>query len=111
MNLLSSIMTASVRREDLLRTRLNRFTRSLPGVQTGDMRAIHRARVASRRLRELLPVLGLSHGAAAKLSRRLRKTTRRLGAIRELDVLLALIEDLRTVEASSTASLQRVADE
>jgi CHAD domain-containing protein len=51
--------------------------------------------VASRRLRELLPVLELPASAVAKLTRRLRKVTSRLGTIRELDVLNLLLEDLQ----------------
>ena len=36
-----------------------RFTRMLQGVEDGDVHALHRTRVASRRLREVLPVLQL----------------------------------------------------
>ena len=60
----------------------------------GDVAALHRARVASRRLRELLPMLQLDHDKSRKLRPTLRKVTRRLGAVRELDVLLLL--DRRT---------------
>jgi CHAD domain-containing protein len=63
-------------------------------VETGDVRAVHAARVASRRLRELLPVLQLKGDTAHKLGRRMRKVTSRLGAVRELDVLLILTEEL-----------------
>jgi CHAD domain-containing protein len=67
----------------------------LHGVEAGDPRAIHRTRVATRRLRELLPVLQLDGRTARKLGRRLRRITRRLGAIRELDVLLDVMEELQ----------------
>ena len=67
----------------------------LPGVGKGDARAVHRTRVASRRLRELLPVLQLDGGVAAELGRRLRKVTERLGRARELDVLLTLLDELQ----------------
>lgn len=87
-------MPAFVRRYDLLKSRIDRFMRPLPGIEVGDVRAVHQARVASRRLRELLPVLQLDQDAARKLVRRLRKVTRRLGAVRELDVLLPLINEL-----------------
>src|SRR5262245_18680174 len=86
------IMTVSGRRQDLIRSRLGTFTRTLHGVSTGDVKAVHRTRVATRRIRELLPLLGLKSLAASKLERRLRKLTRRLGAVRELDVLLLLIK-------------------
>jgi CHAD domain-containing protein len=67
----------------------------LQGVQGGDVDALHRTRVASRRLREVLPVLQLQPDLTRKLSRRLRKVTARLGAVREFDVLLIVIDELR----------------
>jgi CHAD domain-containing protein len=66
----------------------------LQGVEHGDVRAIHRTRVACRRLREVLPVLQLDADVLRKVSRRLRKMTDQLGTIRELDVLLGLIGEL-----------------
>src|SRR5262249_51112820 len=44
-----------------------------------------------------------------KLSRRLRKITKRLGEVRELDVTLALIDELRHAHAEHTDALTRVA--
>lgn len=64
----------------------------LPGVSAGDPLAVHRARVATRRLRELLPLVQLDGHAAQKLGKRLRKVTRRLAAARELDAILALLD-------------------
>ena len=81
-------------RYDLLRARLDRFSLALPGVETGEIKAVHRTRVASRRLRELLPVLELEDRSAGKLSHQMRKVTRRLGSVREADVMLLLIEEL-----------------
>lgn len=92
----------------LLKQRLERFTRVLPGVENGDVRSLHRARVASRRLRELLPVLRLEPDVSGKLGRRLRKVTRRLGTVRELDVLLQLIDDQQTARPAHRAALHRV---
>jgi CHAD domain-containing protein len=80
-------------RYDLLHARLERFSRAIPGVESGDIGAVHRTRVASRRLRELLPTLQLE-GKSAKLAHQLRKLTRRLGGIRETDVMLLLIAEL-----------------
>jgi CHAD domain-containing protein len=45
-------------------------------------------------LRELLPVLELDSDTTDKILRRLRKLTRRLGRVRELDVLLFLIDEV-----------------
>jgi CHAD domain-containing protein len=81
-------------RYDLLSARLERFSRALPGVETRDIRSVHRTRVASRRLRELLPVLKLDGDTTAKLGHQLRKVTRRLGSVREADVMLLLIDEL-----------------
>ena len=80
-------------REALLRPQLARVARLLHKAETGDVTAVHQARVASRRLRELLPILELDPRVSRKLGRRLRKVTRALGPVRELDVLLTLGRD------------------
>jgi len=66
--------------------------------------------VATRRLRELLPVLQLDNDLAGKLGRRLRKVTVRLGSIRELDVLMLVIDELRESGKHSDRALTVVAD-
>jgi CHAD domain-containing protein len=96
-------------RHDLLRGRLERFTRTLQGVEDGDVDALHRARVASRRLREVLPVLQLDRDVARKLNRRLRKITDRLGNVREYDVLLGVLTELKKAARYPKAALPRVA--
>ena len=103
-------MAAFPQRHELLHKRLERFTRLLPGIEEGDVTALHRARVASRRLRELLPVLQLDHDVASKLGRRLRKIRNRLGAVRELDVLLILIDELHESRRQDRAALKRLSD-
>jgi CHAD domain-containing protein len=81
-------------------------------VEAGDPRAIHQARVATRRLRELLPVLQLEPKAAQKLGKRLRKATRRLGRLRELDVALAHVTQAGGQgRAAGKAALSRIASE
>jgi len=102
------IMSLSSTRSNLLKKRLDQFTRVLNLVEQGDVRGLHRARVASRRLRELLPMLQLDHERARKLSRRLKKVTSRLGAVRELDVLLLLVDELHEARRGRTGSLNRV---
>src|SRR6188508_3387603 len=99
-------MPALLNRYDLLRARIDRFTRMLHGVEAGDVSAVHHARVATRRLRELLPILQLDRSVAEKLGHRLRRTTRRLGAVRELDVLLLLTEELRESGRHSERALR-----
>ena len=102
-------MSASRRRSDLLQKRLEQFTRLLHELQEGDVRALHRTRVASRRLREILPVLQLKHDLAVRLGRRLRHVTAELGRVRELDVLLAVVAELRESGRHDTQALRRVA--
>ena len=92
----------------LLNIRLNRFVRNLDGVERGDIEALHRVRVASRRIRELVPVLQLDGGSTRKLGRRLRKVTTRLGLIREFDVLLLLIDELHVSRPTHQAALRRI---
>jgi CHAD domain-containing protein len=83
----------------------------LPGVDEGDIRAIHRTRVASRRLRELVPVLQLDVDLADRLRRRLRKLTRRLGRVRELDVLGLLVAELEKSGEYPSSALERIKDD
>lgn len=104
-------MPGSRPRFDLLRGRVARFTRMLRAVGGPSPNALHRTRVASRRLREVLPVLQLDPKLAAEFGRRLRKITERLGAIRELDVTLQLIEELKDTGLYNAASLDQVAAE
>jgi CHAD domain-containing protein len=101
------IMPLSSTRSELLKKRLDQFTRVLNLVEQDDVRGLHRARVASRRLRELLPMLQLDHDKFRKLNRRLKRVTTRLGTVRELDVLLLLVDELHVARRRS-GSLNRV---
>jgi CHAD domain-containing protein len=81
--------------------RLRAVGRELPGVLAGDVEAVHKMRVSSRRLRESVPLLsvpGLSGEpdarAARKLARALRRVTRALGGVRELDVALGFLAEI-----------------
>jgi CHAD domain-containing protein len=61
----------------------------------GDGRAIHKLRVATRRLREALPAAGAlspSETDVDRIVRDLRRITRSLGRVRELDVSRAVLE-------------------
>lgn len=96
-------------RSQLLKKRLRRLTRTFNRLEKGDVVALHRARIASRRLRGLLPLLELESGRARRLGRRLRKVTSRLGAVRELDVLLLLIDELHVSRRPQRQALSRLA--
>ena len=92
----------------VLKTRLNRFVRNIDAVERGDIEAVHRVRVASRRMRELIPVLQIDSTTSRKAVRRLRKVTRRLGVVRDYDVLLLLIDELNVARPVHQAALRRV---
>src|SRR5262245_49242462 len=98
----------SITRSELLRRRLDQLTRALPGFEQHDVRALHRVRVASRRLRELVPILQLDHTSTRKLSRRLRKLTSHLGAVRELDVMMLGIDEMHEARRVQSGALARV---
>jgi CHAD domain-containing protein len=80
----------------LLRRRALALRRHLSAALAGKDAGVHQARVASRRLREALPVLteGLHHTKAPKAQRKIRRLTQALGTVRELDVTLHLIDEL-----------------
>lgn len=78
--------------ELLLRQRLQALTRSLPSARRGHAPSLHHARVATRRLRETLPLV--CSGRNQKLQRVVRRITRALGPVRELDVALQLLDDM-----------------
>jgi len=89
---------------------LDAFARELPGVEQGNVEALHRTRVASRRLRELLPLLPLDRATTKKLNRRLRRVTKQLGIVRELDVLVELIDQLHCSGRFSPIALTKMSD-
>jgi CHAD domain-containing protein len=92
---LASAVSARDRATELLQARIRSLFARLPAALTGDAEAIHQMRVAGRRLRVALPVLGRK-----PLGRRLRRSRRRLhelvaiaGGSRDLDVGLGLLEE------------------
>ena len=80
----------------LLQRQSRALKRHLPGAIKGDDRAVHQARVASRRLRESVPVLsaGVKGSKANKARRKIRRLTGALGMVRELDVTLTVMDEL-----------------
>lgn len=85
---LASLVT---RRHEALRDQL-------AAAHGGKVEGVHQARVASRRLREVVPILahGLDECAVGGLRKDLRALTRALGPVRELDVAAGMIEELET---------------
>jgi CHAD domain-containing protein len=82
-------MRPAVTPATLVGRRIRVLRRNLPGALAGQATDLHRARVASRRLREILPLVA---GIPGKTKRRVRRLTRVLGRVRELDVTLQLLE-------------------
>jgi CHAD domain-containing protein len=81
----------------------------LDGSRRGDPVDVHRARVASRRLREALALVGGDAAPAARAARRrVRRVRRALGEIREVDVTLALFEDEARQHAWQIPAAERV---
>jgi CHAD domain-containing protein len=80
----------------LLERRTRALHRQLAAAVAGKDTGVHQARVASRRLREALPVVtdGLHHTKSGKAQRKIRRLTQALGTVRELDVTLHLIDEL-----------------
>jgi CHAD domain-containing protein len=61
---------------------------------SGDDNGVHQARVASRRLREGLPVLAVGLKRGRKAERKIRRLTRALGGVREMDVTMLILDEL-----------------
>jgi len=76
----------------------------------GDGTGVHQARVASRRLREAVPVLatGVKGARAGRIRRKVRRLTRALGTFREADVTLALLDELATRNTLPRLALEEV---
>jgi len=87
-------MNASTPCDRLWRKRLNELSAVWPEFMGGRTTGLHKTRVASRRIREALPIVGVLAPSAKvkKLNRKMRKLTRYLGPIRELDVKLDMLD-------------------
>ena len=101
---MSAKTTAS---ELLIRQRLNALTRALPGAKQGDPLHVHQARIATRRLREALPLIA-SGSRGRKLERKVRRLTRALGPVRELDVALEMLESLATAADAPRSAIVKL---
>jgi CHAD domain-containing protein len=94
----------------LLARRAAALKRHLPEAHDGDVRGVHQARVASRRLREAVPVLtsGVKGTKANKARGKIRRLTRALGTVRELDVTLQVLDELAAGETLPRVALEEV---
>src|SRR5512145_1528362 len=83
--------------ELMIRQRLAALRRTLPGARKGDVHAVHQARVATRRIREALPLV-----ARGRIGKSLKKS------VRELDVALLNLDQLRSSGDVSEAAIARL---
>ena len=103
-------MNTSTSRDRLWRKRLNELSAVWPDFVGGRTGGLHKTRVASRRIREALPVVGADAAPAKvkKLSKKMRALTRSLGPIRELDVELDILDDKSKTEGVSGRAIEMV---
>src|SRR5439155_5701882 len=79
----------------------------LPRVFDGDVDSVHDARVATRRIREVLPLTNEWHRRSGTDDpfRRFKRIGRSLGRVRDADVGIALISHLEALIPSAASSL------
>ncbi|MEO7276211.1 MAG: CHAD domain-containing protein [Vicinamibacterales bacterium] len=94
----------------MLEVRAKALKQHLPKAIEGDGIGVHHARVASRRLRELVPVLAedVKGNKPRKAERKIRRLTRALGAVRELDVTLTVLDELAARDTLPRNALEDV---
>jgi CHAD domain-containing protein len=77
----------------LLLRRARDLERHLPAARAGHDVGVHQARVASRRLREAVPVLAADTRVRKKAERKIRRVTQALGTVREMDVTVQMLDE------------------
>jgi CHAD domain-containing protein len=94
----------------LLARRARALKQHLPHAIDGSDKGVHQARVASRRLREAVPVLtaGVKGSKAHKALRKIKRVTKALGTVRELDVTLHVLDDLSSRDTLPRIPLEEV---
>ena len=94
----------------LLARRAAALKRHVPDAIGGSGHGVHQARVASRRLREAIPVLasGVKGTKARKALGKIRRLTRGLGPVRELDVTIELLDGLVRKDTLPRPALEAV---
>ena len=103
-------MNTSTSRDRLWRKRLNELSAVWPDFVSGRVNGLHKTRVASRRIREALPIVGATASPAKvkKLNKKMRALTRSLGPIRELDVELTILDDKSRAEGVPGRAIEMV---
>lgn len=80
--------------EVVVRGHMAAMRRCLPQALKGDVEALHQARVSTRRLREVLNLTRDDRKSDRSVRRDVRRLTRALGPVRELDVALGNLHEL-----------------
>jgi CHAD domain-containing protein len=103
-------MNVLTSRDKLWRKRLDELDSVWPDFIHGRTAGLHKTRVASRRIREALPIVGIAASPAKvkKLNKKMRALTRALGPIRELDVELVMLEERAAPAGVSDRALEMV---
>jgi len=92
----------------LLLRRARELERQLPLAIQGNDTGVHQARVASRRLREAVPVLAGDSKARRKAEKKIRKLTQALGTVREMDVTVQILDEFAQTNALPRNALEDV---
>ena len=89
----------------LFHRHLDSFLNNLDGALNGDIDSVHHARIATRRLREVLPIVG---GDLEDITKTVRSAGRQLGKVRELDVMCSLLDSFGSrIPTIAAADLHR----
>ena len=101
---------------EALRKQLANVREQIAPVRAGDdAEAVHQMRVAIRRLRTMASLLGdtpaFRQGRVARLRRRLRPLARWLGDVRDLDILLARLDEYESALGDAAPSPNTLRDE
>jgi CHAD domain-containing protein len=92
---------------DLLHSQIARFQRELPGLLNGEEQAIHDARVATRRIRAVIPLVDgwPRQGDRDDLRATFKALGRKLGRARDVDVRLTLLAGLEECVPAAAPSV------
>jgi CHAD domain-containing protein len=93
--------------ERLIRERVTALGRVLPAASQGDATSLHKARVATRRLRAALPIIAPGR-KCERLTHSVRRLTQAIGPVRELDVALLILDELEDSGDVPRPAIQRL---
>jgi CHAD domain-containing protein len=103
-------MTVQRLRDALWLKRLSGISRLWKVARKGDPDGVHQLRVASRRIREALPIVSDGHHPrrVRRMRRTVRSLTRTLGPVRECDVSLLLLAGFERAHPEDRSAIQLV---